>query len=44
MRAAFGCHENEHYADYFAKVKADEFRAWHATVSDWEVDRYLTLF
>src|SRR5919204_668252 len=27
----------EHYVDYFAKVKTDEFRAWHADVSQWEV-------
>ncbi len=44
MRTAFGHHETEHYSDYFAKIKAEEFRSWHATVTDWEVDRYLTLF
>ncbi len=44
MRVAFGCHGTEHYSDYFAEVKAEEFRIWHATVSDWEVERYLTLF
>ena len=32
------------YVDYFAKVKREEFLAWHAVVSDWEVERYLTLF
>jgi glutamine synthetase len=44
MRAAFGHHGTEHYSDYFAKVKAEEFHSWHANVSDWEVERYLTLF
>ena len=32
------------YIDYYAQVKRDEFRAWHSGVSDWEVERYLTLF
>ena len=31
-------------ADYFAKLKKDEFFAYHADVSDWEHDRYLTAF
>ena len=34
----------EDYLDYFAKTKREEFRAYHAGVSRWEVDRYLTLF
>ena len=41
---AFGNTGTEDYVDYFAGVKAEEFRAWHAQVTDWEVDRYLTLF
>ncbi|MGI9031244.1 MAG: type III glutamate--ammonia ligase [Ilumatobacteraceae bacterium] len=44
MREALGHTGTEWYSDYFADVKADEFRQWHAQVSDWEVDRYLTLF
>ncbi|MER6526127.1 type III glutamate--ammonia ligase [Streptomyces sp. NPDC001508] len=31
-------------ADYFASLKKDEFFAYHAAVSDWEHDRYLTAF
>jgi glutamine synthetase len=31
-------------ADYFAKLKKDEFFAYHAAVSEWEHDRYLTAF
>lgn len=31
-------------ADYFAKLKRDEFFAWHATVAPWEIDQYLTAF
>ncbi len=44
LRAAFGNTGTEDYVDYFAGVKAEEFRAWHAQVTDWEVDRYLALF
>lgn len=31
-------------ADYYAKLKADEFFAYHAAVSEWEHHRYLTAF
>ncbi|MCX4094413.1 type III glutamate--ammonia ligase [Nocardia sp. alder85J] len=31
-------------AAYFADRKREEFFAWHNTVSDWEIDRYLTAF
>jgi glutamine synthetase len=45
MRAAFGTdRRSRHYTDYFAQVKRDEFAEFHSRVSDWEVDRYLTLF
>ncbi len=44
MRAAFGNTGSEDYVDYFARVKSEEFREWHAKVSDWELDRYLSLF
>ncbi|UQX87459.1 type III glutamate--ammonia ligase [Jatrophihabitans telluris] len=29
-------------SDYYAALKREEFYSWHNTVSDWEVDRYLT--
>jgi glutamine synthetase len=32
------------YAEYFAGVKRDEFFEYHAQVTPWEVDHYLTLF
>ena len=44
MHQALGHTGTEFYSDYMAKVKADEFRQWHARVSDDEVERYLTLF
>jgi glutamine synthetase len=44
LRAAFGKTATEDYVDYFARIKEEEFRAWHAQVTDWEVERYLTLF
>ncbi|WP_067660249.1 type III glutamate--ammonia ligase [Nocardia harenae] len=31
-------------AAYFAQAKRAEFFAWHNTVSDWEIDTYLTAF
>lgn len=31
-------------ADYFADLRRAEFREYHAAVSAWEVDRYLTAF
>jgi glutamine synthetase len=31
-------------ADYFADLKRTEFREYHAAVSAWEIDRYLTAF
>jgi glutamine synthetase len=43
MRDALGTGPNGDYVDYFCDTKAEEFRAWHSVVSDWEVDRYLTL-
>lgn len=29
-------------ADYYAQLKREEFYDWHARVTDWEVERYLT--
>ncbi|HTX00538.1 MAG TPA: type III glutamate--ammonia ligase [Acidimicrobiales bacterium] len=44
LRAALGKTPDGDYVDYYAKVKREEFLAWHAAVSSWEVKRYLTLF
>jgi glutamine synthetase len=44
LREALGKTPDGDYVDYFAKVKREEFHAWHSVVSDWEVERYLTLF
>ena len=43
LRAAFGNTGSEDYVDV-AVVKSEEFREWHAKVTDWELDRYLSLF
>jgi glutamine synthetase len=44
LRDSLGKTPDGHYADYYAKVKRAEFQAWHSVVTDWEVERYLTLF
>jgi glutamine synthetase len=44
LREALGKTPDGDYIDYYARIKRDEFRAWHSVVSDWEVERYLTLF
>ena len=44
LREALGKTPDGDYIDYYAQIKRDEFRAWHSVVSDWEVERYLTLF
>ena len=44
LRDALGKTPDGDYIDYYAQVKRDEFHAWHAGVTDWEVERYLTLF
>ena len=44
LREALGKTPDGDYVDYYAKVKREEFHAWHSVVSDWEVERYLTLF
>jgi glutamine synthetase len=43
LRDALGTGPNGDYIDYYCQVKAEEFRAWHSVVSDWEVEHYLTL-
>lgn len=32
------------YADYYVRVKNEEWRQYHSTVSQWEIDNYLGLF
>jgi glutamine synthetase len=44
LREALGKGAGGDYIDYFADVKRREFLDYHSVVSDWEVDRYLTLF
>jgi glutamine synthetase len=40
IRVALG----ETYADYYLQVKRDEWKAYHDTVSQWEVDTYLGVY
>ena len=42
LRAALGKTSGGDFVDYFAAVKQQEFDDYHASVSDWEVRRYLT--
>ncbi|MQA03219.1 MAG: type III glutamate--ammonia ligase [Streptosporangiales bacterium] len=44
LRSALGEVRSGDYVDYYAGVKRREFLEYHAAVSDWEVNRYLTLF
>ncbi len=44
LRQALGRVPGGDYVDYFAEVKRHEFFEYHSVVSDWEVERYLTLF
>ncbi len=44
LREALGKESGGDYIDYFAQVKDQEFRDYHSVVSDWEIDRYLSLF
>jgi len=43
LRRALGRVPDGDFIDYYADVKQAEFDAYHATVSGWEIDRYLTL-
>ncbi len=43
LRDALGKTPDGDYVDYYADVKRAEFHAWHSVVTDWEVERYLTL-
>ena len=44
LREAFGKTPDGDYLDYFVKVKKDEWKSYHDRVSDWETEKYLTLF
>jgi glutamine synthetase len=44
LREALGRVPKGDYIDYYATTKRDEFYEWHAAVSEWEIERYLTLF
>ncbi|MGH3096595.1 MAG: type III glutamate--ammonia ligase [Streptosporangiales bacterium] len=44
LRAALGQVRGGDYVDYFAEVKRAEFVDYHSRVSDWEINKYLTMF
>lgn len=44
LRDWLGSMDGWDYLDYFAEVKKAEWQEYHTTVSDWELNRYLTLF
>jgi glutamine synthetase len=44
LREALGKARGEDYVDYYVREKTGEYDDYHAVVSNWEVDRYLTLF
>lgn len=44
VKGALGDVPGGTYADYFIEVKRAEFNDYHAQVSNWEIDRYLTLY
>jgi glutamine synthetase len=44
LREALGRGRDEDYVDYFVRVKQREFKEFHDRVSDWEIDKYLSLF
>jgi glutamine synthetase len=43
VRTALGQTRGGDYVDYYAEIKRDEFLRYHATISPWELDTYLTL-
>ena len=43
LRDAFGRGRDEDYLDYFARVKEREWSSYHDQVTDWEVERYLSI-
>ncbi|HEX7247452.1 MAG TPA: type III glutamate--ammonia ligase, partial [Actinomycetota bacterium] len=44
LREAFGRGRDEDYIDYYIRVKQREWHTYHDRVSDWEVQKYLSLF
>jgi glutamine synthetase len=44
LREALGHGVGEDYVDYYVKVKRREWDEFHAGVSDWEIEKYLSLF
>jgi glutamine synthetase len=44
IRKALGRGRDEDYADYYARVKRDEWNRYHEQVTPWEVAEYLTRF
>ena len=44
LREALGKGRGEDYIDYFCDVKEREWKDFHERVSDWEVQKYLSLF
>jgi glutamine synthetase len=32
------------YADYYIRVKREEWRQYHGSISEWETDNYLRLY
>src|ERR1700760_3328908 len=44
LRTALGTTPTGDYVDYFIKVKRGEWQAAHEQITQWELDRYLSLF
>jgi len=44
IREALGRGRDEDYADYYIRVKRDEWRSYHEQVTPWEIKEYLTRF
>jgi glutamine synthetase len=44
IRAALGRGRDEDYADYFIRVKREEWNRFHEQVTPWEIKEYLTRF
>jgi glutamine synthetase len=44
LRKALGATRDGDYVDYYIKVKRGEWQAAHEQITQWELDRYLSLF
>jgi glutamine synthetase len=44
VREALGRGRNEDYADYFIRIKREEWNRYHEQVTPWEIREYLTRF